>query len=69
MTHSTLSRLALCQLIGVPLSEYRIVCPLIIHGAITEISLHGDEASLLQRNVPLRSTKGGSPTHCCENAP
>jgi hypothetical protein len=69
ITHSTLSRLALCQLIGVPLSAYRIVCPLIINGAITEISLHGDDASLLQLNVPLRFIKGGSPTHFSENQP
>jgi hypothetical protein len=70
MTHSTLSRIALCQLIGVPLSAYRIVCPLIINGAITEISLHGDDASLPQLNVPLlRFIRGGSPTHFCENEP
>jgi hypothetical protein len=58
-----------CQLIGVPLSAYRIVCPLIINGAMTEISLHGDNASLPQLNVPLRFIQGGSPTHFCENEP
>jgi len=47
------------QLIGVPLSAYRIVCPLIINGAITEISFHRDDASLLQLNVPLRFINGG----------
>ena len=56
-------------MIGVPLSAYRIVCPLIINGAITEISLHGDDASLLQLNVPLRFIKGGSATHFGENEP
>jgi broad specificity phosphatase PhoE len=69
ITHSTLLRLALCQLIGVPLSAYRTVYPLIINGAITEVSLHRDNASLLQFNVPLRFIQGGSPTHFCENEP
>lgn len=59
----------LCQLIGVPVSAYRIVCSLIINGATTEISLHSDDASLRQLKVPLRFIEGGSPAHFCENEP
>ena len=72
ITHSTLLRLALCRLIGVPLSAYCTVFPLIVNGALTEISLHGDNASLPQFNVPLRFFKGGSPAHAqdfCEDEP
>ena len=67
VTHSTLLRLALCQLIGVPLSAYRTVYPLIINGAITEISLHADTASLLQFNVSLKCVQRGSLTSLCED--
>jgi len=69
MTHSTLSRLALCQLIGVPLSAYRIVSPLIINGAMTEINLRGDDAALSRVNVTLKFVNRGSPTHSWENEP
>jgi len=64
VTHSTLIRLALCELIGVPLSRYRSVFPSIISAALTEIRLEGSKASLLQLNVPLNSLEKG----CKEDA-
>jgi broad specificity phosphatase PhoE len=56
ITHNTLMRLALCGLIGVPLSQYRSLFPSIINGALMEIRINGDRTSLLRFNVPLRST-------------
>lgn len=51
--HTTLIRLALCRLIGVPLARYRSVFPFVYNGAITEIQLDGDMASLLEYNAPI----------------
>jgi len=56
ITHNTLIRLALCGLIGVPLSRYRSLFPSIINGALIEIRIDGGRPSLLRFNVPLRST-------------
>lgn len=53
VSHSTLIRLALCELIGLPLSTYRSVFPSISSTALTEIHLEGKKASLLYFNVPL----------------
>ena len=55
IAHNTLIRLALCGLIGVPLSHYRTLFPSVINGALIEIRLDGDRTSLLRFNVPLRS--------------
>jgi broad specificity phosphatase PhoE len=52
VSHSTLIRLALCELIGVPLSRYRSVFPSVISAALTEIRLEDERASLLQFNAP-----------------
>jgi broad specificity phosphatase PhoE len=56
IAHNTLIRLALCGLIGVPLSRYRTLFPSILNGALIEIRIEGDRTSLLRFNVPLRST-------------
>ncbi len=56
IAHNTLIRLALCGLIGVPLSRYRTLFPSILNGALIEIRVDGDRTSLLRFNVPLRST-------------
>ena len=58
VSHNTLIRLALCELIGIPLSTYRSVFPSVISAAFTEIRLEGKTASLLRLNVPLNSFKG-----------
>jgi probable phosphoglycerate mutase len=53
-------RVALCQLLGVPLSRYRTVFPTIANGALSEIGLWDGDGrfSLLKFNVPLKSLAG-----------
>ncbi|GAA0471480.1 histidine phosphatase family protein [Streptomyces stramineus] len=53
VAHSTLVRLVLCELLGIPLSHYRQVFPALENGALTELRLSGGRASLLRLNVPL----------------
>jgi broad specificity phosphatase PhoE len=50
--HTTLFRLALCRLLGLPLAEYRRVFPHVRNGALTEVRLDGDVTGLLQFNAP-----------------
>ena len=58
VTHNTLIRVALCQLLGVPLSKYRTVFPTIANGALSEIGLQDGLFSLLKFNSPLESDAG-----------
>ena len=53
VAHTTLIRLVLCHLLGVPIANYRKLFPFVRNVAITEIRLAGDETSLLQYNAPL----------------
>lgn len=53
--HTTLFRLTLCRLLGLPLAEYRRVFPHVRNGTLTEISLDGDVTGLLQLNAPPRT--------------
>lgn len=53
VTHGTLMRLCVCRLLGLPLSGYRRLLPVIPNAALTELALDGDEAALLCLNVPL----------------
>jgi len=55
VAHNTLIRLALCELMGIALSQYRVVFPSIMNGALVELRFAGRQASLLRFNVPLRS--------------
>jgi broad specificity phosphatase PhoE len=55
VTHKTLIRVALCALIGVPLSRFRDIFPLIGNATLTEICFHDGAASLLRLNVPVSS--------------
>ncbi|CAN5214021.1 alpha-ribazole phosphatase [soil metagenome] len=50
--HTTLFRLTLCRLLGLPLAEYRRVFPHVRNGALTEVRLAGDVTGLLQFNTP-----------------
>ncbi|MFG3496579.1 histidine phosphatase family protein [Streptomyces sp. NPDC047928] len=52
VAHSTLVRLALCELLGIPLARYRQVFPALENGALTELRLRGGRASLLRLNAP-----------------
>lgn len=53
VAHTTLIRLALCRLIGVPIADYRRVFPFVRNVAITELEFGNGRASLLQYNAPL----------------
>jgi broad specificity phosphatase PhoE len=53
IAHSTLIRLTLCSLFGIPMARYRTVFPAVRNGALTEIGLADEEAALLQYNSPL----------------
>jgi probable phosphoglycerate mutase len=53
ITHNTLLRLVLCELLGIPLARYRRVFPQVRNCASTELLLTGDTASLLSYNTPL----------------
>ncbi|MGA5097265.1 histidine phosphatase family protein [Streptomyces lavendulocolor] len=57
VAHSTLVRLALCELLGIPLARYRQVFPALENGALTELRLlPGRRASLLRLNAPAAPT-------------
>lgn len=64
--HTTLIRLALCRLIGIPLSLYRSMFPFIRNGALTEIRLDGDKMSLLEYNAPIESRIAPVPARIAE---
>lgn len=54
VAHSTLLRLVLCQLLGIPLSRYRAVFPTLDNCSITEIDMDPDKAvSLLHFNASI----------------
>jgi broad specificity phosphatase PhoE len=53
VAHTTLLRLVLCRLLGLPLRDYRRVFPSLGNCALTELRLDGEVVSLLHFNVPL----------------
>jgi broad specificity phosphatase PhoE len=53
VAHTTAIRLALCHLMGVPLSEYRRLFPSLRNCAITEIQLRPGHVSVLEFNTPV----------------
>ncbi|GAA4636818.1 alpha-ribazole phosphatase [Actinoallomurus vinaceus] len=55
VAHTTAIRLALCELIGVPLRDYRRIFPSVRNCALTEIRLSREEAALLEFNTPIES--------------
>jgi probable phosphoglycerate mutase len=56
VAHNTLVRLSLCRLLGIPLRTYRVVFPLVVNAAISEIGINGEQTSLLRLN---HSPRGG----------
>ncbi|GAA3106140.1 histidine phosphatase family protein [Streptomyces rectiviolaceus] len=52
VAHSTLVRVLLCQLLGIPLSDYRRVFPQLLNGALTEIRVEDGQTALLRLNTP-----------------
>jgi probable phosphoglycerate mutase len=54
VAHNTVIRLALCQLLGVPLREYRRLFPAIGNCSLTETRMtEGQQPALLRFNVPV----------------
>ncbi|MDL4775836.1 MULTISPECIES: histidine phosphatase family protein [Thermomonosporaceae] len=53
VAHTTVIRLSLCHLMGVPLSEYRRLFPSLGNCAISEIALRPGQVSVLEFNTPL----------------
>ncbi|WP_030675427.1 histidine phosphatase family protein [Streptomyces sp. NRRL B-1347] len=52
VAHSTLLRLVLCDLLGIPLRQYRRVFPHVANGALTELRLSEGQSALLRFNAP-----------------
>jgi broad specificity phosphatase PhoE len=59
VTHTTLLRLVLCRLLGLPMSDYRRRFPLVRNCALTEIRLDGLRTALLQFNSPVERLASG----------
>ena len=58
VTHNTLIRVALCHLLGVPLSKYRTVFPSIDNGALSEIELQNRSSLSLEVQLAAGPTGG-----------
>lgn len=56
VAHTTAIRLALCQLVGIPLSEYRRVFPAVRNCSLTELSFKDGYVSLLEFNNPVTAS-------------
>lgn len=52
VAHSTLVRVLLCHLLGIPLADYRRVFPHLLNGALTEIRVEDGQTALLRLNAP-----------------
>ncbi|MFI0710246.1 histidine phosphatase family protein [Streptomyces inhibens] len=52
VAHSTLVRVLLCHLLGIPLGDYRRVLPQLHNGALTEIRIEHGQTALLSFNAP-----------------
>lgn len=61
VTHNTLIRIALCHLLGLPLSKYRSAFPVVATAALSEVRLHHGQGSLLKFNLPLGPDPGERP--------
>ncbi|MGW4201771.1 histidine phosphatase family protein [Streptomyces sp. NPDC004726] len=54
VAHNTLLRIALCDLLGLPLGRYRRIFPRLDDCAVTEIEISGSGTALRALNVPTR---------------
>ncbi|GAA3823922.1 histidine phosphatase family protein [Streptomyces coacervatus] len=52
VAHNTLLRLVLCELLGIPLGEYRRVFPRLRNAALTELRMNTGSVGLISLNVP-----------------
>jgi broad specificity phosphatase PhoE len=53
VAHTTAIRLALCQLIGLPLSEYRRLFPFVRNCGLTELRIKDGQTALMEFNTPI----------------
>jgi len=53
ITHNTLLRLTLCELLGIPHSRYRTVFPQVGNCAVSQLRLTGQDAALITFNQSL----------------
>jgi probable phosphoglycerate mutase len=60
VAHSSLLRIALCQMIGVPIGQYRSIFPFVHNCSLTEIKITNGRASLLMYNAPISPRSGGT---------
>ncbi|WP_030432500.1 histidine phosphatase family protein [Allokutzneria albata] len=58
VAHSTALRLALCEVLGIPLSRYRTVFPAIANCRGARLRVHNGQFSLLSLNEPLVGASG-----------
>jgi probable phosphoglycerate mutase len=56
VAHSTLFRVLLCNLLGLPLSRYRSLFPSLRNAAVSELEIGAGKVALYSFNVPLRSS-------------
>lgn len=56
--HTTLIRLLVCHLLGLPLKDYRRRLPTVSYATLTELRLEGDEGALLSFNAPPVAAAG-----------
>ncbi len=61
VAHTTVIRLALCDLIGVPLSQYRRLFPFVRNCGLTELRCTDGQTAVLQFNSPIESEVPGQP--------
>ncbi|SCE47603.1 probable phosphoglycerate mutase [Streptomyces sp. Termitarium-T10T-6] len=61
VAHNTLLRIALCELLGLPLGRYRRIFPRLDNGAVTEIEIRGEETALRSLNVPTAPPPAPAP--------
>ncbi|OCC12603.1 histidine phosphatase family protein [Streptomyces sp. PTY087I2] len=61
VAHNTLLRIALCELLGLPLGRYRRIFPRLDNGAVTEIEIRGTETALRSLNVPTAPPPAPAP--------
>lgn len=54
VAHTTLLRLVLCHLLGIPLRDYRAVFPYLRNTGLTVVRLENGRAALLEFNSPVR---------------
>lgn len=61
VAHNTLLRIALCELLGLPLGRYRRIFPRLDNGSVTEIEIRGTETALCSLNVPTAAPPAPAP--------